>query len=201
MISSQTCNNPMPECNHEEADTHIVIHLVHALEAGASSVMVRTVDTDVVVILVGKFHAIIANSPHADIWVAFGMGKHFSFISVNHICSRQSLPVFHSLTGCDTTSSFCGRGKKTAWQVWESSDHFTQALNSLATEPFQQLTATSQNFKMIKRMTVLFYDKLSPLESVNEERMFLFCQQNRSLENIPPTQVSYIILLLKLCIT
>ena len=25
--------------------------------------------------------------------------------------------IFHALTGCDTVSAFCGRGKKTAWNT------------------------------------------------------------------------------------
>ena len=48
---------------------------VHALEQGAKTIQVRTVDTDVVVILAGTFHDLIATHPLADIWVAFGMGK------------------------------------------------------------------------------------------------------------------------------
>ena len=45
----------MSPCNHEEADTRIVIHVIQALQSGCTSVLVRTVDTDVVVILFGKF--------------------------------------------------------------------------------------------------------------------------------------------------
>ena len=47
----------MPEYNHEEADTRIVVHILHAIQDNkAKSVLVRTVDTDVLVILIGKFH-------------------------------------------------------------------------------------------------------------------------------------------------
>ena len=45
----------MPNCNHEEADTRIVVHIAHALEQGEKTIYVRTVDTDVVVILAGAF--------------------------------------------------------------------------------------------------------------------------------------------------
>ena len=31
----------------------------------------------------------------------------------------MALPAFHALTGCDTTSTFFGKGKKTAWSVWQ----------------------------------------------------------------------------------
>ena len=34
-------------CDHEEADTRLIVHLVDALERGKSTCLVRTVDTDV----------------------------------------------------------------------------------------------------------------------------------------------------------
>ena len=51
--------NPMPNCNHEEANTRIVVHLLHALQQGWKTVQVRTVDTDVVLMLVGAFHKVL----------------------------------------------------------------------------------------------------------------------------------------------
>ena len=41
----------MLDCNHGEADTRIVVHILHALQQDMMTV--RTVDTDVVVILAG----------------------------------------------------------------------------------------------------------------------------------------------------
>ena len=46
----------MDKCNHEEADTRVIVHIINSLAQGSRSVNVRTVDTDVVVILIGKFH-------------------------------------------------------------------------------------------------------------------------------------------------
>ena len=77
----------MGQCNHEEVDTCIVFHVRHALERGAESVLVRTVDTDVVVILVGKLHDLLAYNQLSKVWVAFGMGCHFSVININGVCS------------------------------------------------------------------------------------------------------------------
>ena len=62
-----------PECNHEEADTRIVIHVLHAIQAEQTkSVLVRTVDTDVIVILIGKFNKLRAIQPDLELWVGFG---------------------------------------------------------------------------------------------------------------------------------
>ena len=33
------------ECSHEEADTRIVVHIVHALQQGIKKIEIRTVDT------------------------------------------------------------------------------------------------------------------------------------------------------------
>ena len=55
-------------CDHEEADTRI---------------LVRTVDTDVIVILLGLF----SSTPSSvEIWVAFGMGRKFRCYSIKNIC-------------------------------------------------------------------------------------------------------------------
>ena len=65
----------IPECNNEEADTRIVVHVLHAIQADqARSAVVRTVDTDVIAILVGKFHYLRAIQPELDLWVGFGTG-------------------------------------------------------------------------------------------------------------------------------
>ena len=42
----------------------------------------------------------------------------------------QSTACFHALTGCDTTSCFAGRGKRTAWASWNAFSSVTPALSS-----------------------------------------------------------------------
>ena len=70
-------NNPaMPDCNYEEADTRVVMHIVHALEQGMKTIEVRTADVDVIAILAGAFFELTSEQPSADIWVAFGTGHY-----------------------------------------------------------------------------------------------------------------------------
>lgn len=65
-----------------------------------------------------------------SIWykVKFLLHSH-SHVVVSGIDPRTSaaLPVFHAFTGCDTVSRFEGRGKKTAWKVWEVFPDVTEA--------------------------------------------------------------------------
>ena len=65
----------MSNCNHEEADTRIIVHLQDAIANGeAGTALIRTVDTDVVVILIGKFFNLQRINQNVQVWVAFGMG-------------------------------------------------------------------------------------------------------------------------------
>lgn len=187
----------MPSCNHEEADTRIVVHLYHSLET-CDKILVRTVDTDVVVILIGKFVDLYEINSAADIWVAFGMGRYFRFLSINAMAASlgtarlRSLPFFHALTGCDTTSNFHGKGKRSAWQAWDlCADTSTPAMEYLVNNPFHQLSEDSVYFSAIERMIVIMYDKTSPRTSVNQARMDHFCHRTGTIDNLPPTQVIF----------
>ncbi|KAG1707488.1 Amiloride-sensitive sodium channel subunit gamma [Nymphon striatum] len=184
----------METCDHEEADTRILIHLQDALQHGATTCLVRTVDTDVIVILIGKFYYLLTICPSAEIWVAFGTGKDFRYININAVAQAlgiemsTSLPIFHSFTGCDTVSSFYGRGKKTAWQAWKAYKEVTEAFVYIASNPFEMLDVTSRHFEQLERYCIILYDKTSSLTSMNDTRKELFCKRNKTMENLPPTQ-------------
>ena len=107
-------------CNHEEADTRMMLHAAAAMKCGHRKIAIRTVDTDVVVLavwVVQECHRLID-----ELWLAFGTGKKFRYIAAHELYASlgpeksKSLPVFHAITGCDTVSAFAGRGKKAAWQ-------------------------------------------------------------------------------------
>ncbi len=58
-------------CSHEEADTRILLHVQDAARQGYSKVLIRTVDTDVIVLAVTAAGRLGIE----DLWVAFGTGK------------------------------------------------------------------------------------------------------------------------------
>ena len=97
-------SSDMQRCNHEEADTRIALHVQHALDEGCKQVFVRTVDTDVLIILIELFHDMNTSCPSAAIWIDLGKGKYVQYISVNSTCAflgpetSRALPIFHSFT-------------------------------------------------------------------------------------------------------
>ena len=106
---------PMGQCNHEEADTRILVHLLHALQTKSIG-LVHTGDINIVVIL-----QIISANPAADIWIYFHAGKSKRTINLNSIAANlktcKSLALFHTLTGSDSTSAFKFTGKRSCWNI------------------------------------------------------------------------------------
>ena len=53
-VISPICENiaSLAPCNHEEADTRIIVHASAAIKCGHRRILIRTVDTDVVVLAV-----------------------------------------------------------------------------------------------------------------------------------------------------
>lgn len=198
LIGEQVISIPevhLNPCNHEEADTRIVIHVQDAVQRGATNILVRTVDTDVVIILISCFSILINIQPSLQIVVAFGMGRSFQTLSVNTIYNNlgehksRALPFFHAFSGCDTTSAFHGVGKKTAWEAWNSYQDVIDAFVHIYNHPFVPIVLSSPEFQLLERFTVVMYDKSSSTESVNVARRELFTKKQRTLEKIPPTQV------------
>ena len=156
---------PLPPCDHEEADTRLCVHLQDAMKKGARKVLVRTVDTDVI----GIFFELQKLYPGLDIWVAFGMGKNFRHYHINTICQSlgeekcTGLPLYHSFTGCDTTSQFLGKGKKSSWVAWKAFSNVTRAFQYAAENPFQLLELESPVFQTLERFTCVLYDKTTEL--------------------------------------
>ena len=42
-------------CSHKEADTRMLLHAAHASRQGHSKIMIRTVDSDIVVLAIANF--------------------------------------------------------------------------------------------------------------------------------------------------
>ena len=177
----------MSPCRHEEADTRLLLHAANAAKCGLKKVMLRTVDTDVVVIAIGAFHDLSVS----ELWVAIGAGKYLRYIPVHDIASHlgvqksKALLMYHAFTGCDQTSSFRNIGKKTAWDAWSAYDEVTEAFQILSTSP--TLQALGDVLPVLERYTVVMYDHTSTCVTVNSARKDLFTRKGRDIDNIPPT--------------
>ena len=177
-------------CNHEEADSRMLLHANHAaLYGGNLKILIWTVDTDVVVLAVSLASIL---GPEYEIWLAFGSGKHFRHLPAHTIAAglgenkAQALPMFHSLTGCDTVSSFVGRGKKTAWSVWNVMPQLTDAILTVSSAPSEM---EEDVLRTIERFIILLYDRTSKCTDINKARKKLFAKKTE-VKHIPPTRAA-----------
>uniref|UniRef100_UPI00358F6B91 uncharacterized protein n=1 Tax=Myxine glutinosa TaxID=7769 RepID=UPI00358F6B91 len=173
-------------CTHEEADTQMLLHTVDAARRGYRRIMLRTVDTDVLVLAVST----VARLENTEIWVAFGTGKHLRYIPAHDIATElgsekaRALPMFHAFTGCDTVSSFAGRGKKTAFDTWKSFTEVTPVFSTLLTDP----TSLNDCMSVLEKYAVLLYDRTCTESNVDSARKHIFTAKARSIDTIPPTR-------------
>ena len=125
--------------NQEEADTRICLHARVAAETGSKCIVVSSPDTDVLVLLLHHQNDICVDRLF---FLTGREGKHANlsrFIPIHNIYDQLSkeqlsiLLVVYCLTGCDTTSSFWGHGKKAAFRIMMSKSGDYQDLALLNT--------------------------------------------------------------------
>ena len=126
-----------------------------------------------------------------ELWIAFGVGKSFRYLSVHSISEAlgmdksRSLHMFRAFTGCDQTSFFSGRGKKTSWSAWQVFDEITEAFKCLMNVP--SIDTLQDVMPVLERFVVLMCDRSSICMNVNDAHKELFAHKGRSIESIPPT--------------
>ena len=161
--------------------TKILLHLQYVLQNGSNSCLLRTVDTDILVIITGKFHTLLSWCRYLD----FSTGKHFTYYHFNKIATALgkeecvALPTFHSFTGYDTISAIFGKGKLSVWAASKCYHAVTEADRYIAEKPFVTIDMTSNNFKLLELFTVVMYGRTSQLSTVDETRRALFCHRDR----------------------
>ena len=77
-----------------------------------------------------------------------------------------ALPFLLAFSGCDTVSSFAGRGKRTVWEIWKIFNEVTPAFCTLASTP--DPSSVDDQLEVLECIVVLLYDRASTEVKVNE---------------------------------
>ena len=99
------CGVAMGDCDHEEADTRMIIHIKHALSLGMTTIQVLSSDTDVIIILLGVYFKLRNDHSFTDIVIEFSQKKYHRRINITNLASSlgqsrcHALIFFHSFTG------------------------------------------------------------------------------------------------------
>ena len=149
--------------------------------------MIKTVDTDVVILPVALFPELNLN----ELWINFGSGQNQSFFPVHAICNSlgaeksKGLLFFHAFTACDQTSFFANCRNKSAWSTWRNFDEVTETSVKLSSSP--TIKAVMDAMPVLERFVVLMYDRTSNCLDGNSCRRDLFVKKERAMEALPPT--------------
>ena len=175
--------------NEEEADTRVFLHVRDMAAKGFHRVMIRTMDTDLLILAISLFEDLGLE----QLWMDFGSGKHRVFLPIHEMhlgeIKRLSLRFFFCFTGCDQVSFFAHVSKKTAWKIWELFPDVSEAFASLSDQPTE--ADIEKAMPALERLVILLYHRTSNCLAVNECRRELF-SNGRSCDNIPPTHTAFL---------
>lgn len=150
-------------CNHEEADSRIFTHAVHAGKQKTKSVLIKECDTDILVIAVGVF-ASLRDIGLQMLWIEFSQGQSTSWFPIHNLATNlgqekcSGMLFFHAFAGCDVVSAFRGRGKTTAWQTWAVCPEVSPVFSKLSLYP---PTIEDADLGILEKFVVTMYDKHS----------------------------------------
>ena len=124
-----------------------------------------------------------------ELWFQTGMKDKARFIPIHTLQSSlgpllsKALPAYHTLKGCDTTSAFSGIGKRKSWKVLFNDSEAQQQLASLGEEPLAQ----ESQLQSCEEFVCSLYTTAKKIAKTDDARHFLFCQKNKTTDNLPPT--------------
>ena len=173
------------ECNHEEADTRLLLHAKNA-SINCENIIISSPDTDVAVIALSLCNI----SDVKRLYFLTGTGKNkrmLNITSINNclgpkICT--ALIGLHCFTGCDSTSAFFGKGKVRAFNLLLSKEKYKDTFSKLGDDFF--IAQSDDLFIKLEEFVCDLYGDDG--RNINEARYRLFCRTSATEENLPPTK-------------
>ena len=169
--------------NHEEPDTRMILHAYYEARSDRR-IVIQSLDTDVFVLSVSHFRSL--DCP--EMWFRTGVNDRpvHDILHVLGVKVCSSLLGFHAITGCDSTSSLAGIGKKKAWDGFCRSTDHQDSLSLLGEE--QELILTTAGH--CEAYVCSLYNASKKTNTVDELRYLMFCQKKQKNEMLPPTSDS-----------
>ena len=156
-------------------------------EYALQRIIICSPDTDVAVICCYQY---FVNLSVEQLWFKTGVGKALRYVPMHEVASSlgpsicKLIPAFHAVTGCDSVSSLCGIGKKSAFNVLKTNVNELMDMQFFGESPI--LTLDDDSVVCCIRFVCMMYDKSTEYD-INELRFKLFSRKRISSEKLPPT--------------
>ena len=178
------------QCNHEEADTRLVFHAKH-ISATFDKIVINTPDTDVLLIALG-----LSGEINGKLLIKTGVKNKARIISLESIKeslktryniqdsdqASKALLGLHGFTGCDTISSFAGKGKIKPVKTMMKDEVYINLFASFGLEP----ELTENQFADIQKFVCELYGHKE--EDTNKVWYKMYAAKHGHLDpkSIPP---------------
>ena len=160
-------------------------HAICCVKTGCNPVVVRTVDTDVLVLMI--IHAPFMNENNNSTRVFARMGNNSKQIKVYDVTELAStightfckrLPFFYAFTGCGTVSSMYNCSKKHFWDELFKQLNIPQLFEVFAELSNQAMLITSEHVDISEKFLLKVYcPKKLNTNSLTDERAAYFKRQ------------------------
>ena len=176
-------------CTSEEADARLVRHAISCVESSYDMVVVRTVDTDVLILLMSSWPYMSELGP-SQVYSLMGKeSKNLKLYDIKELSLEvgydlcKGIPFFYAFTGCDTVSSMYHCSKLSFWDSLNKQPNKGDLLRV-----FQQLSEepediTSEQIDILERFVLrVYYPQKLEANSLDTERAAHF--QRQAVANI-----------------
>ena len=150
-------------------------------------ILIRTVDTDVVILAIAFLHKLEEEEPGLHLVLASTCGTCRSTRYLAHSPYSNAKGYHSFMPSADVIRYRILQGKKTAFQAWKCYPEATTVFRSLSSP---QTLVSEEQFRVLKRFVVIMSSRTTPHQNVNMERQTIFSQGTRGIESIPPTQAA-----------
>lgn len=185
-LSSQGCSYVSElESNQEEADTRLLLHTAHVSRSGFQTAIVVADDTDVLMMLIAFQKEI-----RIPIYFKCGTKARVKYIEIQKIVNAlgehvsEAILGMHSFTGCDSVSTFAGRGKLSSLKLLKNNFQVQDTFCELG----KQWTVTPALFSKLEAFVCQLYSAKTTTTDVNELRYCIFASKKGQIEphQLPP---------------
>ena len=163
---------PELECDHEEADTRMILHAAHGSRLH-DTIVINSPDTDVLVLALSHLSGIPCRK-----MVLITGGKESRAIDITKLGNAigwrlcAALIAIHNFTGCDTTSAFHGKGKTRPFNIAANTPVYIEAFGRVGRTFSPNVTDPVQG--VLEQFVCQLYGQQG--SSVNEAMKLLITQ-------------------------
>lgn len=175
------------EADHEEADTRMLLHALHA-STDFKDIVIRSADTDVFVLALA-----CAQNVQANVYIHIGPWSNCRILAISAIASKlgnkvaEALVGYHCFTGCDSVSAFKGKGKFKGYKIMLDNEEYQDLFCSMG----KDWGLEAIDMETVERFVCELYGN-SKLKSVNDARYEIFRGSYKTDTTLPPNLDSLI---------